>query len=30
MWVGREQGSDVMVVETVRSEMERLFDEVCI
>jgi hypothetical protein len=29
MWVGREQGSDVMVVETVRSEMERLFDEVC-
>jgi hypothetical protein len=30
MWLGREQGSDVMVVETVRSEMERLFDEVCI
>ena len=29
MWVGREQGSDVMVVETVRTEMERLFDEVC-
>ena len=30
MWVGREQGSEVMVVETVRSEMERLLDEVCI
>jgi hypothetical protein len=30
MWVGREQGSDVMVVETVRSEMERLLHEVCI
>jgi hypothetical protein len=30
MWVGREQGSDIMVVEIVRSEMERLLDEVCI
>jgi len=30
MWVGREQGSEVMVVETVRSEMERLLYEVCI
>jgi hypothetical protein len=28
MWMGREHGSDVLIVETVKSEMQRLFDEV--
>jgi hypothetical protein len=28
MWVGREHGSDVLIVETMRREMQRLFDEV--
>jgi hypothetical protein len=28
MWMGREHGSDTLIVETVKSEMQRLFDEV--
>jgi Fungal Zn(2)-Cys(6) binuclear cluster domain len=28
MWVGREYGSDVLIAQTVKSEMQRLFDEV--
>lgn len=28
MWMGREHGSDALIAETVKSEMQRLFDEV--
>lgn len=30
MWVGREHGSDILIAETVKMEMQRLFDEVSI